>query len=267
MASPPFNLDSTDPTDSSIVSQFPLNERSFRDNIASYINTEHDINTGFHQFQVGSTSTKTALSSPPTGMLFYDNTLNALQINLGTSSSPNWTSVTSITGIAAGGDLSGTFPNPTVAQLQGHAVSNTAPSTNQVLVWNGSSWTPGLGNAGYIQGTTVSSTAPTTGQSLAFDGTNWSPQGAQGISADGYVKLPGGLYLQWGTASFSSGGNTVTFPIAFPTACLMVQVSAPNGSSPTGSTVCGVLSSGINRSNFTGYSTSTINYNWFALGY
>jgi hypothetical protein len=43
---------------------------------------------------------------------------------------------------AAGGDLGGTFPNPSVNKLRGFTVSNQTPQTNQVLTWNGSQWIP-----------------------------------------------------------------------------------------------------------------------------
>jgi hypothetical protein len=50
-----------------------------------------------------------------------------------------------------------------------------------------------------------------------FSGSN------QSLTADGYQKLPSGLIMQWGTIASLSGGTTVTYPIAFPSACVNVQ--------------------------------------------
>jgi hypothetical protein len=43
---------------------------------------------------------------------------------------------------AAGGDLSGTYPNPIVKGIQGRPVLNTQPSIGDVLKWDGNLWVP-----------------------------------------------------------------------------------------------------------------------------
>lgn len=93
MALAPFTGDTSNPADNAVVSQYPSNERTHRDEIFSYLNVEHDSATGYHKFQELSTTSKNSLTTPPTGMLVYDTTLAKLQINTGTSGSPVWTDV------------------------------------------------------------------------------------------------------------------------------------------------------------------------------
>jgi hypothetical protein len=53
----------------------------------------------------------------------------------------------------------------------------------------------------------------------AFQGSN------QVLSATGYQKLPGGLIIQWGSFSFSSGTASVVFPLTYPNSVFVVTVS------------------------------------------
>ncbi len=87
-------------------------------------------------------------------------------------------------------------------ELQGRSLATTAPSSGEVLKWNGSSWEPdtdnntsytastgitissgqisanngtAMWNADKLRGNGVSSTSPSTGEVLKWDGSNWSP--------------------------------------------------------------------------------------------
>ena len=64
---------------------------------------------------------------------------------------------------ATGGDLSGVLSNATVTQMQGRAVSATAPSSGQFLGWNGSQWLPQTPAAGVAS--MFGRTGAVTGQS------------------------------------------------------------------------------------------------------
>ena len=91
-------------------------------------------------------------------------------------------------------------------------------------------------------------------------------------NSPGYLVLPNGIYIQWGsTGSIAgSGSSSVTFPIAFPTACLTVQVNliltgaAGNNYATGGGTSLTTTGFTIYNGNTSVALTGT---RWLAIGY
>jgi hypothetical protein len=90
------------------------------------------------------------------------------------------------------------------------------------------------------------------------------------FTGNDWVPLPGGLILQWGTgsASSTSSGNLITFPVTFPTACL--QAVATDSGNQDYAYGCGNLSK--TGFSLTGGSTGGSSYStgvarYFAIGF
>jgi len=129
---------------------------------------------------------------------------------------------------SAGGDLGGTYPNPSVVKLQGVAVSSTSPTLNQILKYDGYQWAPA----------TTASIYPLQlpGDTVVYDGTTPAIQSPRndnifsrqvmwgGVNAFGNANIisqddVGGLYI--GDDNLSTGWAT----------CIIgyeVFLSAPN---------------------------------------
>ena len=88
-------------------------------------------------------------------------------------------------------------------------------------------------------------------------------QFASSQAASGYQKLPSGLIVQWGTNLITLSG-TVTFPIAFPTACFAVVTSEGAAGGATWGTGAPTLHAAGTKSTtgYTGWSLGWTGSGW-----
>lgn len=125
---------------------------------------------------------------------------------------------------AAGGDLGGTYPNPTVADINGTALGTlTGATSNQALAWNGSAWVPHTFAAGggviaslqYAPGTKSTYTISNSATLAAIDSTHLSigfTSNATGLGStqvlvrlSAWASCPTSSNLYW--AIFTHGGS------------------------------------------------------------
>ena len=150
------------------------------------------------------------------------------------------------------------------AIITGTTVQTGAVTQNGAVTMNST-----LSVAGNIVGNLNIPTAPTSGNNA----TNKTyVDGTVSKTTNGYLILPNGLIMQWGFSS-SNPPLTVTFPTAFPTACLNLSltyktnVTTFQAGRSQAIYVVSISTSSFTTSSADYNSTSVSGFYWFAIGY
>lgn len=92
----------------------------------------------------------------------------------------------------AGGDLSGNYPAPVVAGLQGKPVSNVAPAAGQILKFDGTKWqAAALGGGGFVLPYVTTENNAATLFSIANDGDGTSIEGINNTATSSIAAIRG----------------------------------------------------------------------------
>lgn len=199
----------------------------------------------------GATNATTARSNLGLGTLATQNSVNAA------------TQVTGILPLANGG----TGGTDAATARAGLLLGSIATQNSNAVGITGGAIT-GITDLAIADGGTGASTAASALVNLGA--------GLSSSAQNGYTRLPGGLILQWGRKPAGVlGTDSITFPVAFPTACFSATVTIL-GSSPAGELVAlhisSILSTGITVSkNYINSGSSAVNpanqgWVWVAIG-
>jgi len=147
----------------------------------------------------------------------------------------------------------------------------TALRDNPIAITEGASGAPRI-VAAAIEGGSSS----TSGQVYYSEGDGTGLWGnAENIEAtkdvtgtDGYVKLPGGIILQWGQLSVPADGTaTITWPIAFPNACIQAVICYGDALSTGTDALAAIYSLTTTTATARGGHNSGGTMRWFSVGY
>lgn len=87
------------------------------------------------------------------------------------------------------------------------------------------------------------------------------------LVAAGYQVFPGGLILNWGTGSTTTGTGSITFSKAFPTACLGVFLTATGSGIATLNALIASSAPTVTGSAVYSASGTSLTFFYFAIGH
>lgn len=133
MASPPFNINQALPGDTDVVSQHPANARTFRDVTESYLNTDHDFNTGHHNWAALVEQAGNPGAVANTGFVYTKDVAGATELF--------WEDhAGNVKQITAGGKINVVATDIPVNSVDGTKIALGSDTVGDIMYYNGTDW-------------------------------------------------------------------------------------------------------------------------------
>ena len=171
-------------------------------------------------------------------------------------------------------DNNTTYSNMTAATASAAGKAGLVPAPaagkqGQFLRGDGTWQTPT--NTTYSAGTTAQLTTGTDTANRVWPAKQIADyvKGTTSLAQNGYWKAPNGLIIQWGTYDTKSSGSSVTvsFPVSFPAACSVVNITEMDDSlSGAVSYSAAIGKDSITKQNFVVSHDTAYKIHWIALG-